>query len=461
LEGEELYIIEDLRDGSHIRDIAIAGLVSSSLIVFISISSLMFFLILFWSGVFLLRKTKDSLSVFSLVFLFNIICIIGIYFVYSTRYGLPYYLGGSDDLYYETMARYFAERFGLFDYGQMHYQVIAPWQHGGYIYLVSLLYRLGSILGGFHTLFPRILNGFLLSLISSMSYSIMSKLGIPFKVAKRSSIILGCMPIMVYISSHTFRDITIIFLLVLLLYYITCEMRSIWDLRKLLITTAIAYISLLYIYESRPVFAPVTILFLLVVLYWKFGFQSEMKSLSTSNLTRLILFAVGAVAFIGFSFQTIAEKFFWYTSTYSDYILSESTGLGRYVFEQPLLPFGLAARLLYLSVYPLPVLSSEVERLLLSLGTAIQIIYLPFLLTGAFQMMKQKLFHIPIAFTLFFVGVASTTFTFRHIVLFYPFAFIMIVYGQETTPEKKATEKKLGMVMSLTFFAVVYLLLKA
>ena len=108
---------------SSLLAIVVSGLVGSLLISSISVSSALLYLVLLWAGLVLVRGKKNKVEIFSYLMVINSICILLLYLIYLVRYETPYYLGGSDDLYFERLGKYFADRFSLLDYSAMHYQL--------------------------------------------------------------------------------------------------------------------------------------------------------------------------------------------------------------------------------------------------------------------------------------------------------------------------------------------------
>ncbi len=445
---------------SSLLAIVVSGLVGSLLISSISVSSALLYLVLLWAGLLLVRGKKNKVEIFSYLMVINSICILLLYLIYLVRYETPYYLGGSDDLYFERLGKYFADRFSLLDYSAMHYQVLESWEDGGgYIYLINILYRLGNLFGGFHTLMPRIFNGFLLSLIASFSYSMMKELAIKDKRAKLFSFAIGGMPIMVYVSSHSFRDLSVLFVMFLMIYLITCCTKTDHKLVRAFFTVSVVIIGMIYIGETRSTFFPVFAIVLFGALFDRVNTQNNSSENSLGVLSFFALLTLSAVAF-AVMWIFMEEKILGYAVRYTEYSLEQSSGFSRFVFGQPILPFGFVSRVLYLVVNPVPVFSSKIEEIWLSLGTIIQVVCLPFFLIGLRKMVRRRLLFIPFCFVIFYGMVALTTFTFRHFIFFFPFGVIVTAYGINDLSIGKITRKIIEMIMIILLIGVGFLFIK-
>jgi hypothetical protein len=68
---------------------------------------------------------KKEARLFTWVFSSAVLAALAIYLIYLQRYGLPYYVGGSDDLRYELEAERVASTLGVFDYSSIRGGVVA------------------------------------------------------------------------------------------------------------------------------------------------------------------------------------------------------------------------------------------------------------------------------------------------------------------------------------------------
>lgn len=154
------------------------------------------------------------------------------------------------------------------------------------------------------------------------------------------------------------------------------------------------------------------------------------------------------------------------TSTgYSSYLQGLSDGLSGMVFSRPLLPIGIVLRFLYGLVCPFPAALMSLDyfdeplySLVIALtcfGTIFQIFLLPYLFKGMI-----KLDYTAVKFLGMFAAIITTTFTFRHFVMAYPFATVMLAQQINVT-EIKTRKKYVTYVFVLMLLAVTaYLLLK-
>jgi len=107
-------------------------------------------------------------------------------------------------------------------------------------------------------------------------------------------------------------------------------------------------------------------------------------------------------------------------------------------------------RVIYLSVYPFPNFTPQVERLLVSLGTTVQMFFLPFLGIGLWRLAKEKrALPIWIGFLGLFIGVALLSFSARQISMYYPFGVLVVGYGYEYYRKQKHALLNFPFIISL------------
>ena len=203
---------------------------------------------------FLLRKyiNNDEERLFLLVYNLNVIAVIVLYYIYLERYGLPYFIGGSDDLAFEQFGDLVASKLNIFQYSGIRKLSPELKSHNsiGYVYLINLLYRVGNVLGGFHTLIPRVLNAMLLSFIAIISYRIAyNHLRIWDDTSFNIGLASGLLPILVYNGAHTFREVSIA-VLILFIIYLWNEF-SYKQFRKNYLFIIISVICIIILYELR------------------------------------------------------------------------------------------------------------------------------------------------------------------------------------------------------------------
>jgi len=390
---------------------------------------------------------------FLVVYAFNILFVLGLYYIYLQRYGAPYFGGGSDDLMFEDTAREFVERFEWWNYPRLMtwYKVRTV---TFYVYLVSLLQRLTAPLGGFHTLVPRFFNAFLLAWLSIFVYWAGKRhFRLSAAIALAAAGLLGVAPIVMYVSAHTFRDMLVTLILFALTYFwssfVAYERR--WKLLLLLVTPALVFI----LWETRERAAQIMTLAIVAtiyILYW----QNRVV-----RFAGLALLLGGALAmFLNlFTPVKLVTSFSWEAALnqyrrYAEYrgALGEG-GLSAMIYSAPLY-IGAPLRLVYLSLSPLPIFSSQIERNLLSLGALAQALAIPFLVLGLLSAVRRRMtWPYLFMFITLFLSVGIVTFTIRHILMYYPFGMLFVGYGYETVRKRSITLR--WVYLAFYFLALV------
>ncbi|MEM4724181.1 MAG: hypothetical protein QXP01_04145 [Candidatus Hadarchaeum sp.] len=375
------------------------------------------------------RQDGFATDLFLVVYSTGVIAAVVLYIIYMNRYGAPYYVGGSDDLNYELAAREVVYRLGILDYSSIRGGIVPPWHNSvGYVYLVSLLYRLGELFGGFHTMIPRLFNGMCLGILSIFSYQLALRLHCDRRTALYVGMFSGLLPIMVYNAAHTFRDIPISLLLLIGVYIWTPQLES-SRLGPRMLRWAVTLLLVLLLSELRFYQSIV----LLIV-----AFAGDVIAPNRLSSNKKMLYALSIVIAAITLLWILREDIAVYAQRledtheeYTEYWADLSEGLSAYVFTAPL-PLGYILRIGYALITPLPVASLEVERLWLSFGTIVQYFFLPFFGLGLLQSFKRPLM-LPLltAFLLLFSGMAFFTFISRHIVQALPYGVILAIMGYQ------------------------------
>jgi hypothetical protein len=158
-------------------------------------------------------------------------------------------------------------------------------------------------------------------------------------------------------------------------------------------------------------------------------------------------------------------RFQYFFEKYSEYQTALSSGLSNFIFEQPLFPLGIFLRFGYAFITPFPnflglfkndsELYLDLIFFLIFVGVVIQIFAIPFILKR-----MLTIDWLTLSFVLCMLGVVLTTFTFRHVVFYYPFLVAMAIDGYTQISSRS---KWLTLTMTLTgmmFMFYVYLQLK-
>jgi len=392
---------------------------------------ILFFAFLLFGSLIVGRKDTVASDLFLEVYSIVAISAVVLYWIYIARYGSPYYIGGSDDFAYELWAEDVVRKLGIFEYGNIRGVVVNPWHNSvGYVYLLSLLYRLGELFDGFHTMIPRLFNGMCLGLLSVFSYRLAMRLRFERWRSVTIALFSGLLPIMVYNAIHTFRDVFIALILIIGVYLWTPRQDFSYSGSSRLKRWTVTILLALVVSEIRYYHS----LVILIVAFVGDIFARERKP--SNRLQTLYAFAAIVLATIVlFALRNdilgIFEQLNDSQEGYTAYRIGLSQGLGAYVFATPP-PLGYILRIGYALISPLPTLSFQVERLLLSLGTLFQYFFLPFLALGFLWAIRQRsLWPLFTGFTLLFLGMALFTFAERHIVPFMPLAVILVALGYE------------------------------
>ncbi|MES9665970.1 hypothetical protein [Bacillus nitratireducens] len=390
------------------------------------LTTIVVLLFFYFIGIMLtLRVGRRALKLFHIVYFLNVLASIFLYYIYIDRYGVPYYIGGSDDLVYEQQAEYAYENLNVFDYSSLK-EIFWTSNSLGYTYLVSIFFRISAIFDGYHTLAPRFLNSLLLSLISIIVYQIgLNYMKLKQKFAFGAAIIVGCSPIMVFNAAHVFRDIVVTFIMLFVIYLALGFFKyGLW--RKILSICGMA-ILFVVLYEVRYMSA----YFLVVqIIFTIWAAYRDLKN-KPLNLKNIISISVVVLLFMLIFNTSIVNKIFSYYEIYADYRTERTDGLAQYVFNAPLY-IGIFLRVIYLSITPFPILSSEVERNLLSVGTIMQVFLVPYVLIGIRRSFSNSnVASIMFSFIVVYLSVSMLSFTIRHICLFYPFMILLAVYGYQ------------------------------
>lgn len=177
---------------------------------------------------------------------------------------------------------------------------------------------------------------------------------------------------------------------------------------------------------------------------------------------RIFLILLGVIVLSTFGGFSMLKEF---NSGYSDYILSNTDGLSRFIFSQNILPFGIILRFIWGLMVPFPgelLGLSYLENPLFSiirvgvcLGTIGQILCIPYLIKSIKKLDKSSL-H----FGVTFLSIVISTFTFRHFITVYPFMAIQIYEGIRQTNVRERKNMIGTMVLLCIIGAILYVTLK-
>ena len=413
----------------------------TTLILFVSsfsFSTLVLFWTLFCVLNFLIKEDRLK-TLFS--FTLGVIFMVALYHYWTILYGNSYFLGKmSDDWQYDILwtegyiSKYGVSVFGLFD----HLNDIKPGlgilhNSKAYVMVVIFLKYFASFFDGYHTLLPRVLNIFFLTLTAYYSSLIAYNQFMCIKTRRLTFLSVFFFPVMLFNSSHIFRDILISLILVYT-YYITST-------KKYSFSTIIKIIPLLLILlflRSTTFF--VSILMLLLI-------YSNIRTINIRLFLILIFFFITSLYFFD-SFLADATR---QISGYNK-LNSERFGtIGSAIFSLPLYQ-GFIPRIVYLLFTPVPNFSG-IHQLFLSISSFIQILSFPYLIS-AFNH-KNIDIRLKLIFVLFFLGVAFSSADFRHVMMYLPFGIILTVISYNTFIKEEKSNNYYFLLLAILFLLFI------
>jgi len=359
---------------------------------------------------------KEDKKVYYIVY--NITVILGILFYYSllNYYGEPYFVGGSDDKYYELWSNDILQTHMWYNPVLIEQGGYLPIGHNSPLYVIILagLRIFCDNIDSFHTIAPKILNASFLAMTSCLTLKIAQ-----IYFGNKNSVVIafsyGLYPIILSIACFSFRDTIVAFLFILVVFSME---KSRTNFSYILLSFIILCIVSYLLFYLRKLFVPL----LIGLFFIRYYLKMRNNSLSIRSIIVLCIIMFSSLIFWNVSF----DKITYLNDAYSTYRADNlSTGLGKILFRMPLFPFGIILRYFYLLIpFQIPVEFSSGFNFV---GNIIQYFFVSFFLYGSFIIYKNnKPFRIYIIFThLFLIMIAVTSFTWRHLTIIYPF-FIMI-----------------------------------
>lgn len=400
----------------------------------------------------LTRKNGRTVMLYISIFITSICFIFIVYYANQASYGSPYYIGGSDDLKFENQATdifysniYSPRKLLGTVLDRYHNSPLFP------VY-ISLLIRFSNLFDGYNTFLPRIMNVYFLLWISIL-FEYFLKQYAKFSDKKTNICIafFALNPNIQYINSHIFRDtfnLLQIFLIVFVFDKLISNRKYLRKIFYLVILFFLIYITF-YTRKNSLVFAGAICLFTLV------------DKLKINKRYIVIIF----ILLFTTDFLNII-RLDYFIDKYSRYVLSiAGDGLSSYVFRQPLLPFGVILRFFYALITPFPnffALFNEPNTIVLDIvifliycGVLLQILFIPFILKRLL-----KFDWLTLSFFVCFLGVIITTFTFRHIMFYYPFMVAVGVDGYISSNKRKRKQTLFLSAIIIFLLALLYIVLK-
>jgi len=427
---------------------------------------------------FIRKWPKEWLWIYIIILSISLIFVVFVYAGNTAQYGNPYYSGGSDDKTYEMRAlKAMAEN--LFTPQAIQTHILSEYDVGSLYYaFLSVVAFLAKPLGGYSTWLGRTLNVFLLIYtLMLIHYLILLVEPLKRNVANIAVLVIAAMPIVQYVNSHVFRDTLNLFLVIFLAVLLTkifygkytsdraTRFGVIFDYTMLLVS-----IVLLYYLRRNTLIYPIAIfsfitfdkykpkiMFFTKKLYHEHKFKFSLLILSMIMILVLAVVLVVQSRFINFSY---------YVDFYTKYKQTQAVGgLSYFVFDTPLLPMGVILRSLYAFVSPFPSLygsmigirSFGVETVMLTVSAGVGITF--FMLPYIFKRICQ-FDWISLSFIVIFLSIIVTTFTFRHMIFYYPF---MMILGVDGILNSSKSARKVYLIDSLivgSILVVAYIALR-
>lgn len=409
----------------------ITALVILLLLLFSNFTVVIFFFLAF----FVVYRISGSNKRYILnSFIIGCIIVIGFYFYWLEFYGNEYYLGSfSDDYYYDKIwSEGFIDRYGinLFKLNEF-LNGIEPnlgYLHNskGYVAFIIILRYISSFLDGYHTMIPRIINILFLALSSYYCSKIAYHYTKKEEIRKPVFLSVFFNPVMIFNSSHVFRDTIVAFVIVYIFYLLMSN--------KSLIKYILVFFLIVILYYFRSAAAFTTIFVVLIL-------SIRAKSIKKLIILSSLIFAIVVYFFL----SDYVSILFQQADSYTQLNVERMGNLGSKIFSLPLI-IGIVPRLIFLIFTPVPNLSSF-HQFYISISAILQVIYFPFLFWG---MLKNKINpSLMFTFLLLFMGIALSTATFRHVMMYLPFGITITVISYYTGTLKFASQKYLNTIFIL------------
>lgn len=414
--------------------VIVTSLLTHSMAVFAA-SLIMMLLTVF----FLKNQNIQEVRMYLIAFVVAIGFMFLVHYAYIQAYDLPYYNGGSDDIQFERDALQ-----------AMLAEVYAPQELVGtvlnqfhsasfYVTFVALVMKFSSFFDGYTTFLPKVINVFLLLWATMLiSYLLRKYVGFTNKQILWFIGLFSMTPNMLYINSHIFRDTLNLLLIMLIVVCIDKLFVKKWGVLQVVIALFFPLIIFctFYLRENSLVFAAImSILILLRKLKIRYFY------IFLLNIPLLI-------------FTTFLEqiRFDYFVEKYSEYQTTVSSGLSNFIFEQPLFPLGVFLRFGYAFISPFPNFPGlfqdgeqfglDMVYFFIYLFVVMQILSIPLILK---RLLTIDWLSLSFIFLLF--GVILTTFTFRHVVFYYPLMVALAIDGYSRI---KIEQRWLSILLMLT-----------
>lgn len=401
----------------------------------------------------IIRGDYKSAKVYLWILFISTAWIFLIYYANIMAYGEPYYLGGSDDLFFEETG-FIVSKASIFDPRKISLGVLDEYTNAPlFSVYTGLIVTFSEVFDGYNSFIPRILNTYFLIWIAIIFRNLLEKYG---SFDKKKSLIavtvFALTPNVLFINSHIFRD-TFNLLQVLLAAYLFGEIFKRKNYQyKIFQLIAFIFVFILMYYTRKNSIAFFGTIVALAIL-----FKNKPKRKIFVLSVLLIIFSNTILEFLNFKhFQEI----------YSDYLVARSgDGLSRFIFDRELLPFGIVLRSVYALMTPFPnfaLLFKENAKILydfawsfVMMGTLVQMFFAPYVL-----MRIKKIDWLTLSFVSWFIPIIVTTFTFRHTMFYHIFLVAMAVDGFSLASKKTRKVISIITIYGFVLLLTMYIILK-
>lgn len=401
----------------------------------------------------IMKKSYYTAKIYIIIYIVSIFFVFLIYIANQETYDNSYYIGGSDDLAFEHKGMLVANS-GIYNPQELLGTILDMFDNSPFfIIYMAILYNFSNFFDGYSTFIPRVMNVyFLIWVVMIFEYLIKKYGNFSERKVNLSIAVFALTPNIQFINSHVFRD-TFNLLQILLIVFLIDKIISRKNVLKIIILFVALYFLIYITYYTRAnsiVFAGV--LALLVI-----AKKAKIK-------TRYIMILFIPLIMLSNFLESINLDYF--IENYSNYVLTNAgEGLSSIIFSLPLLPLGIIFRAFYALIIPFPDffgLFHDPNRILLDFvmliiyfGVIIQIIFIPFIFKSLL-----KLNWLALSFLVVFIGIIATTFTFRHVILYFPFLVALGVDGYQSSSKNNKIYTLFFWIITTIMLALVYVLLK-
>lgn len=370
--------------------------------------------LLFLVVVFVLLLGKDNTNQkLDRIVLYSIASLVMLFFYeyWKQLFGNSYFLGAkSDDWQYDVFwSQGYKDAFGLSPFYLYEHLSILH-NSVGYVYVVVLLRAGAECVGEYSTLLPRLLNVAFLVSISILCSKIVYHYTQDSRLRRNTLWVVCLLPVMIFNSSHVFRDTIVCWFFVSTFYLIEVKGVKLKSLFFVLLCIVCCFYFrlgsalLIFMMSSGLIF---------LNRFKKFSKLQQIVSLA-------LIAGFGLAAFVLFGSSVLGS-----VSSYDELNQSRFGTIGGQIFGLPKI-IGLVPRMIYLIFTPVPQLSSF-HQFFQSIQAILQIVFFPFLAKAMLD--KRFPLNLKGVFLVIFLAIALSTATFRHVMMYLPFgAMVVIMY---------------------------------